>query len=416
VNRSEILRNRPLRALLGAEIISTSGGLMTWVALPWFVLTTTGSPSRMTLVIAAELIGLALTGLPSGALLQRLGARRSMLLADATRGPLMLLVPLLHWSGHLSYPMLLAVAAGLGALSSPYYAAQRMILPELLGEDETVVGQANALFQGATRITLLLGPVIGGVLIAAIDAPTVLVVDAATYVVSAVLVLLFVPRPAPLPATDEDLGVRRGLSFLVHEKLLRIWIPVFALGDAAWTAFFVSIPVLVVVRFDADPRIAGWLLASFGVGAVVGNAIAYRFLLKRVSGLAVIGTCIMGQALPLWLITTHPPAWVISAALAASGIANGLVNPPIHTLMTLRVPPRLRPTVLTVNMMIFGLAQPLGLFGIGPVLDEFGPQPVIVTFAVVQTVAMLVIAGSSFAARSSLQRELRAAEAQARAA
>jgi predicted MFS family arabinose efflux permease len=169
--------------------------------------------------------------------------------------------------------------------------------------------------------------------------------------------------------------------------------------------------VLVVARFDADPRIAGWLLASFGVGAVLGNVIAYRWLLKRVSGLTVIGTCILGQALPLWLLTLHPPAWLISVALAASGVANGLVNPPIHTLLTLRVPPRLRPTVLTVNMIIFGLAQPLGLFGIGPVLDAFGPQPVLVTLAVVQTFAMLVIAGTSFAARATLRRDLERAEA-----
>jgi predicted MFS family arabinose efflux permease len=416
VSHDSLLRRRPVVALLTAEVVSTTGAQMTWLALPWFVLITTGSATRMSIVVAAELIGLAALGLPGGAVLRRIGAWRTMVGCDVARAPLMLVIPLLHWGGVDAFGAIVALAFLLGALVGPYMAAQKVIVPELIGEDEAVVGQANALFQGATRITLLLGPVIGGVLIAAIDAPTVLVVDAATYVVSAVLVLLFVPRPEPLPATDEDLGVRRGLSFLVHEKLLRIWIPVFALGDTAWTAFFVSIPVLVVVRFDADPRIAGWLLASFGVGAVVGNAIAYRFLLKRVSGLAVVGTCIMGQALPLWLITTHPPAWVISAALAASGIANGLVNPPIHTLMTLRVPPPLRPTVLTVNMMIFGLAQPLGLFAIGPVLDEFGPQPVIVTLAVVQTVAMLVIAGSSFAARSSLRRELRAAEAQARAA
>ena len=76
MTRAEILRNGPLRALLVAEVVSTSGGLMTWLALPWFVLTTTGSPSQMTLVMAAELIGLAVTGLPSGTLLQRLGARR----------------------------------------------------------------------------------------------------------------------------------------------------------------------------------------------------------------------------------------------------------------------------------------------------------------------------------------------------
>jgi len=398
-------------ALLGAEVISTTGAQMTWLALPWFVLVTTGSATRMSIVVAAELIGLAALGIPGAAVLRRIGAWRTMVGCDVARAPLMLVIPVLHWTGVDAFGALIVLAFLLGALAGPYNAAQRVILPELLGEDEAVIGQANALFQGATRITMLLGPVVGGVLIAAIDAPTVLVVDAATYVVSAALVLLFVPRPAALPATDEDVGVRRGFSFLFHEKLLRIWIPVFALGDAAWTAFFVSIPVLVVARFGADPRVAGWLLASFGVGAVLGNVIAYRWLLKRVSGLAVIGTCILGQALPLWLLTLHPSAWVISIVLAVSGIANGLVNPPIHTLLTLRVPPRLRPTVLSVNMIIFGLAQPIGLFAVGPVLDAFGPQPVLVTLAVVQTAAMVVIAISSFAARATLRRDLETAEA-----
>jgi predicted MFS family arabinose efflux permease len=324
-----------------------------------------------------------------------------MVACDTARAPLMLVIPVLHWSGVDAFAALVALAFLLGAFGGPYFAAQKVIVPELLGEDEALVGKANALFQGATRITLLLGPVAGGVLIAALDAPTVLVVDAATYVVSAVLLVALVPRPEPLPPTDEDLGVRRGLRFLVREPLLRLWIPVFAFGDTAWTAFFVSVPVLVVARFDADPRVAGWLLASFGVGAVVGNVVAYRFLLHRVSGLTLIGTFVLAQALPLWLLTAHPPAWAISGALAVSGLANGLVNPPIHTLMTLRVPPRLRPTVLTVNVMIFGLAQPLGVFGVGPVLDAFGPQPVLVAFAAVQTVAMLAIAASCFAARSS---------------
>ncbi len=85
----------------------------------------------------------------------------------------------------------------LGAFSAPYFAAQRMILPELLGEEEATVSQASALFQGATRITLLLGPVTAGVLIGFIGAPTVLVVDAATYVVSVLLVALFVPATEP---------------------------------------------------------------------------------------------------------------------------------------------------------------------------------------------------------------------------
>jgi MFS family permease len=394
-----VLRLPGVRPLLAAEVVSTTGSQMTWLALPWFVLVTSGSATRMSLVVVAELLGLAALGLPGGKLLARIGAWRTMVGCDAARAPLMLVVPLLHWAGGLTFGVLLAVAFALGAFGAPYFAAQKVIVPELLGEDESLVSRANALFQGATRVTMLLGPVAGGLLIAFLSAPAVLAVDAATYVVSVVLVVLFVPRPELLPADWEDQGVRRGIRFLVREPLLRVWAPVFAVGDAAWAAFFVSIPVLVVDRFDADPRVAGWLIASFGVGAVLGNVIAYRFLLKRVRGLSVIAACVLGQALPLWLLAVDLPAVVYSAALLASGIANGLVNPSIHSLLTLRIPPALRPTVMTAMMMLFVVAQPIAVFGTGPVLDAFGPEPVLVGFALVQTVAMAAIAVSALAAR-----------------
>jgi predicted MFS family arabinose efflux permease len=396
-----VLRRPGLRPLLVAEVISTTGSQMTWLALPWFVFVTTGSATRMSFVVAAELIGIAALGVPGGALLRRLGAWRTMVLCDVARAPLMLVIPLLHWGGVDAFGVLLAVAFGLGAFATPYFAGQRIIVPELLGEDEALVGRANALFQGATRVTLLLGPLAAGVLIASVSAPTVLVVDAATYVVAAVLVAGFVPRPEPLPPDGEDRGVRQGLRFLAREPLLRVWVPVFAIGDTAWTAFFVAVPVLVVTRFDADARVAGWLLASFGVGAVLGNIVSYRVLVERVQGLSVVAACVLGQALPLWLLTVHPPAWAASAALALSGIANGLVNPSIHALLTLRVPPPLRPSVMTTTTITFGLVQPLGVFGVGPVLDAFGAQPVLVAFALVQTLAMLAIVVSSLAVRSS---------------
>ena len=92
-------------------------------------------------------------------MLRRLGAWRTMLLSDAIRAPLMLAIPLLHWAGIDAFAPILVLAFLLGALAGPYFAAQKVIVPELLGEDEALVGRANALFQGATRITMLLGPV-----------------------------------------------------------------------------------------------------------------------------------------------------------------------------------------------------------------------------------------------------------------
>ena len=117
MSRSEILRQRSLLALLAAEVVSTTGSQMTWLALPWFVLITTGSATKTSLVMAAELGGLALLGLPAGRLLGRLGARRTMILCDSARAPLMLVIPVLHWSGGLAFPVLFAVAFALGALS-----------------------------------------------------------------------------------------------------------------------------------------------------------------------------------------------------------------------------------------------------------------------------------------------------------
>jgi len=397
VSRSQLLREPSIRALLAAEVVSTTGAQMTWVALPWFVLVTTGSATRMSLVMGAELLGLALLGLPGGRVLGRLGARRTMIWCDAARAPLMLVIPLLHWSGGLSFAVLAVVAFALGAFSAPYFAAQKVIVPELLGEDEERVTDANALFQAANRTTILLGPVLAGVLIGVIGATSVLVVDAATYVVSVLLVTVFVPQRAAVEQEPEHRQIRAGLRFLAHDPLLRVWWPAFALGDAAWTAFFVTLPVLVLERFGHHPAIVGWLIASFGIGALIGNMISFRYLTRRFDGLTIFTTFIVIQVIPLWLLWLPVPAAALSAAIVVSGIGNGLVNPSLHAISTLRVPPPMRPTVMTTVMTFWALVNPLGLFVAGPVLDAVGTTPVLIGYAAVQTLTMGVAA--SVAAR-----------------
>jgi MFS family permease len=392
VSRSQLLHERSIRALLTAEVISTTGAQMTWVALPWFVLVTTGSATRMSLVMGAELLGLALLGLPGGRVLGRLGARRTMIGCDAARAPIMLVIPILHWTGGLTFAVLAVVAFALGAFSAPYFAAQKVIVPELLGEDEERVTDANALFQAANRTTILLGPVLAGVLIGVIGATSVLVVDAATYVVSVLLVTVFVPRRAAVEQEPEHRQIRAGLRFLANDPLLRVWWPAFALGDAAWTAFFVTLPVLVLERFGHHPAIVGWLIASFGIGALIGNMISFRYLTRRFDGLTIFTTFIVIQVVPLWLLWLPVPAAVLSLAIVVSGIGNGLVNPSLHAISTLRVPPPMRPTVMTTVMTLWALVNPLGLFVAGPVLDAVGTTPVLVGYAAVQTLTMGVAA------------------------
>jgi len=372
---------------------------MTWIALPWFVLTTSGSATRMSLVLAAEAIGLAVVSVLGVRFLNRVGARRAMLFCDAGRGPLMLVIPVLHWAGALSFGVLVAVAFAIGALTGPYFSAQRIILPELLGEDQGVVSQANALFQGATRITLLLGPPVAGVLIGLIGAPAVLLVDAATYVVGVALIGLFVPATKPVEAGEEDRGLRAGLRWVSREPLVRTWRFCFIVGDIAWQAIFIAMPVLVVARYDAKAWIVGALFAAFGVGAVLGNVISYR-LVRQVEGLTLIARVALGQALPLWLLVFELPAYAAIAVLGVSGLANGLINPSLHSIITLRIPPELRATVLSSLMAIYALAMPIGILGAGPLLDAFGVEPVFALCAAIQTVVMAAVALSAVRARA----------------
>jgi len=124
---------RSLIALVAAEVISSLGTLMTVVTLPWFVLETTGSPQRMTVVLAAEAAPLALLALLSGRMATRLGARRTMLACDALWAPATAAIPLLNAACALSFGRLAALAFVCGIPAGAHFGAQSAIVPELLG-------------------------------------------------------------------------------------------------------------------------------------------------------------------------------------------------------------------------------------------------------------------------------------------
>ena len=389
MRRLGLLGDRRLAALLAAETISTTGTEMTWLALPWFVLVTTGSPARMGFVVAAAVSGAALFGLPGGSVLAKIGARRTMLLADACRAPLVLAVPLLHWAGALSYPLLLGLVFAEGALAAPFFAAQRVIVPELLGEEEDVVGRANALLQGATRITLLLGPAAAGVLIAWIGAATVLVIDAATFGVSFLLVGLLLPSVAPAQQDDSARGLLAGLRYFARDPLLRAWGAMVVIVDASWIVLFTGIPVLVFEEYGRHAVTAGWIIGAFGAGAIAGNVIAYR-LLERFDSLSWASFGLLVESLPLWLLVFPLPAFAVAAALGTAGLVNGLVNPALHAILTLRAPAAVRAKAMTALLTLSQVGGPLALFAAGPAFGAWGARPVFAAVAAAQTLARAV--------------------------
>jgi MFS family permease len=395
-----LVRNPPLLALLVAEVVSTTGALMTALALPWFVLETTDSPSRAAYVIAAETFAYALLGIPSGSVAARLGARRTMLVCDLLAAPTVALIPVLHFTGALSFPILLAIAFLVGAISTPYIAAQQVVLPELLGEDERVVAKANALFQSASRLTYLLGPALAGLLLGFFGGATVLLIDAATYAVSFVLIASFIPRIQRPPEEQELKGVLAGVRFLWRQPLLRVLTLAQAGSQMAFQGLAIAIPVLAFERYDENAKLAGLLLASWGGGALAGSVIAYR-LVNRFEPLAMGSVAWLGYALPLWVLVFELPAAALFPPLILAGIGNGVRNPPLATIRVLWVPAALRPQTLTAGgtLAILGGAISLGVIGIA--LRVVGITPVFALIAAISTASAISFAVVAMKSRSA---------------
>lgn len=371
-----------------AEFTSSLGSQLTRLALPWFVLVETGSPARMALVFAVQLLPVALLGLPSGAVVQRLGARTTMVAADLGRAPLIALIPFLHALDLLSFALLLLIAFALGAFSTPYYASQRVILPEVVGEDERTVTRANSLIEGTTEATNLAGPALAGVLIALLGAENVLWLDAATYLLSAVLLLVFVPRSARVPTDEQGRGLLGGLRFILRDPLLRpLVFSTLAFGFAG-PMLFAALPYLAFARYDQDPKVAGWLLASWGAGAIAGSVLTFR-LLARLSPLTVASIGVVGFVAPLWFLAVELPAWAVATLLAFSGLANPLTNAVVGFL-TVRVPPSLRAKAMTSLLTMNRLIAPLGYVVAGLLLQDVGFALVFLLVAGVDTIAAAI--------------------------
>lgn len=396
-----LLRDRRLAALLAAEVISSTGTQMTWVALPWFVLRSTGSAERMTWVMIAELVPIAALGFWGGAIAARVGTRRTMLTCDVLRVPLFAAIPLLHSTGMLPFAALIALVAASGIFLAPYAAVQRAVVPELIGEEQVEVASASALFQAANRLTIFVGPPLAGVLIAIAGSSNILYIDAATYLVSFVLVGLFV-HPPEVPAPADNHGVLVGAQFVLRDRLLRVWMPSFTLLDVCWTMFFASLPVLVVTEFKANSHVLGFLFGALGGGALIG-AFAALGIVRRVEALTLVAVAFTGQMTFIWGSILHGPWVVPAAAIACAGFCMSLVNAPLHALLMLRFPRDVRTQGIAFSAVMQAVASPLGLLLGGWALAHFATRHVIAGVLAVQTFAVLTIVLVALGERSALR-------------
>lgn len=386
----------PLVALLAASAVSQVGSALTFVAVPWFVLHTTGSAAQAGLTGVAEALPFVIGGIFGGTLVDRLGFRRVSIIGDAASGVTVALIPLLYGTVGLALWQLLALVFLGGLLNAPGGTARRSLLPDLATRAGTTQERANAAAQAIPRLATLLGPPTAGVLIAVLGTTTVLYVDAATFAFSALAIAVAVPSAHDATRATETGGARdrywdelsEGFRFIRRDALLFPLMLTFAVTNFLDAPFSLLLAVRVAGTTGKAEDL-GFLIAAFGAGALIASllfGVIGHHLPRRVPLLLWMG----GFAVANSVFALTPPRPVLLVVLFGMGLAAGLVNPMTGTVMNERIPAALRGRVFGLTTAIGFAAIPLGRGVAGLLAETVGVRLVYAGIAAAYTVILCV--------------------------
>ncbi|MBX6386304.1 MAG: MFS transporter, partial [Microbispora sp.] len=181
---------RPLGGLLAAMMVALTGTRVSAIALPWFVLVTTGSATQTGLVAFCEMTPYVVVKALTGPLVDRAGPRVVSWSTDAVSAAAAGAVPLLHATGLLSFPVLLALVAVIGAARGPGDLAKEVMVPEAAERARVPLERATGLSGVTERLASTIGPAAGGVLVAALGPLTGLVVNAVCFALGSLIISL----------------------------------------------------------------------------------------------------------------------------------------------------------------------------------------------------------------------------------
>lgn len=375
---------RPLAALLVANAVSITGNRLTQIAIPWFVLQTTGSAGKTGLVAFFSLLPFVLSSAVGGVVVDLLGTRLTSIVADVASGLSVLAIPVLHLTSGLPLAALVALVFVGALLDAPGQTAREAILPDLVAAAGTTLERGTSLLDGVSRAASMLGAPLGGVLIAALGTANVLFLDAASFAVSAVLIAVAVPRVVGAPSDGASSGwradLREGYLFVWRTPVVRalvLMVLVTNMLDAAMSG--VLMPVYADSVLDSVV-VLGLMSGAMGATALLGTLgfawIGHR--LPRVPTLVAGFT--LGGPSRFFLLAASPGAAASVAGFAVAGAGIGPINPILGTMQYELVPERLRARVFGAVTAGVMAGAPVGALLGAALVETAGLRATLVAF------------------------------------
>jgi MFS family permease len=370
---------RPLVAMLVASGISLVGTRLSAIALPLFVLITTGSATRTGLVAFAEMAPYVVMQALAGPVTDRVGPRRISILSDLVSTVVVAFIPVLHAAGQLRFGVLLGLVAVAGLVRGPGDMSKYVMAPAIA----TATGQPRervlGLSDGISRASAIIGPLGAAALVVAIGAPMAIAVDSASFAVCALIVAVAVPRGIGVGARHaEDEGssyldrLRTGARFLRRDGLLRSIMGMVATTNLLDAALSTVLIVVWARSRGGGAGLMGAVSAALGAGAVIG-AVTAATAGHRLPRRATFGWGFFLIGGPRFLVLAlGAPLWVVLLVIFVGGIGAGTINPILATVELERIPEHLRGRVMSVMNSVCWVLIPFGGLVGGLLSDRLG--------------------------------------------
>ncbi len=365
----------PLYSLFVANAISLVGNVFSLIAIPWFVLQTTGSATQTGITGFFTILPVVLAGFFGGTLIDRLGYKRTSIIADYASGITTALIPLLYATIGLEFWHLL-VLVFLGALlDTPGSTARAALLPELAEQAGMPIERATSLIHVIERGARLVGAPLAGLLIGLIGTANVLWLNAASFVVSAAIIGLMIPTITP--ATEETKSgkyfeeLTDGLRFIAQDKLILSIVVMVMLTNFLDAIFGGVLQPVYVREVYGRAMDLGLLIAANGGGAVIGGLIFAAIGHRLPRHATFVGAFVL-TGFRYWVYALYPPVWIMIIVTLICSIGAGPLNPIIGAIEFERIPSQMRGRVFGAITAGAWLAMPLGMLLGGILTDKLG--------------------------------------------
>jgi MFS family permease len=351
------------RRFWAGQTVSLLGDQVSLIALPLVaVLVLDANAAQMGYLVAAELAPNLLFSLHAGAWADRRARKRwTMIATDVGRALLIGSIPVAYAFDALTFPHMLVVAFLMGTLAVLFQVSYSALYAALVPRERLVEG--GSIMHGSRALSYVLGPSIGGVLVQALSAPVTLVVDACSYVVSA-LFLRSVRVEEPAIEAPGKGHVVAGLRWVFGSPIVRAALGATATINFFNFVFFALFILYATTELDVSPATLGLVLGAGAVGGVIGAVVTSRVARRIGIGPAFALGCVLFPAPLLLVPAAQGPEWVILACLFLAEFGAGLgvmmLDISAGAIAVAVVPDRLRSRVSGAYMVVNYGVRPLG--------------------------------------------------------